>query len=255
MRNYFWGWSLVDGLTPLQNWYSIRLNQLDRMFAKSLDKPKAVEGIGGLDDEIKNSLQMEGGVAFLGQPGAKVSEMAQDVPPTALDILGSIREAFYEQASLRPSLFGRQEQGTRTEGMLAGLLRVAAAPTRKTALIVEKQIEELASLLYLYKREYQDEKLTGNDGMPFFLNDFPEDARIKVDGHSSCPLFIEDHMTQAKELWKMGVLTPSVAVDLIRPPNAGYIKFSQRKIEMAKMVASQVVKAQQEAKRTGKDKS
>lgn len=252
LRNYFWGYSLVDGLTPLQNWYSQRLNQLDLMFAKHLSPPKAIMGVGGLDDETSNALNMEGGRAFLGQPGASVQEFPHNISPEALEIMTMIQQNFYEFASLRPSLFGKQEPGTRTEGMLSGLLRVAAAPTRKTALVVEKQIEELATLLYLYKREFQDDQLSSPDGVPFLLSEFPYEARIKVDGHSSCPLFAEDHLKMAESMWRMGVLTPSMAVDLVHPPRAGQIKFSQRKIEMAKMVAQQVVQKQQEAKRSGK---
>ena len=57
LRRYFFGYSIVDGLTPLQNWYGQRLNQLDIMFAKVLNRPKAVLGVGGLDEEIQNALQ------------------------------------------------------------------------------------------------------------------------------------------------------------------------------------------------------
>ena len=222
------------------------------MFAKVLSRPKAVLGMGGLDDEIKNALDSEGGVAFLGQPGAQVQEMAAELPPEALQILANIQEMFYEFSSMRATLFGRQEKGTRTEGMLAGLLRVSAAATRKTALVVERDIEQVASLLYLYKREFEDDELNAPDGNTFYLSEFPEDARIRVDGHSSSALFVQDNMVMAEALGRLGLATPTKQIMLMNPPLKAALIHDLRKIEMAKMVAAQVVKAQQGQKRSGK---
>ena len=155
---------------------------------------------------------------------------------------------------MRPSMFGKQDQqGARTEGIASQFMRVGAAPVRRIALTVEKQIEEIASLLFLFKRRYEDEKLSGPNGESFVLADFPEEARIKVDGHSQCPLFVEDNARQAEALQRAGVLTPTTLVDLIHPQMKGLIKFRLRKIEMAKMVAEQQMKLQQQAKRSGKD--
>ena len=199
MRNYFWGWSMVDGLQVLQNWYSARLNKTDEAFEKDLDKPRAVMGMGGLSDEITDALNRPGGTAWIGQPGAQVQEMDRKVPPEALPYLESIRDTFYDYSSMRPSMFGKQDQqGARTEGIASQFMRVGAAPIRRIALTVEKQIEELASLLYLFKRKYEDEKLSSPDGHAFHLSEFPEDARIKVDGHSQCPLFVEDSLTHRR---------------------------------------------------------
>jgi len=252
LRRYFFGYSLVDGLSPLQNWYSQRLNQLDIMFAKALSPPKAVLGMGGLDDEIKNALDTEGGVAFLGQPGAQIQEMATQVPPEALTILNNIQEMFYEFSSMRATLFGRQEKGTRTEGMLAGLLRVSAAATRKTALVVERDIEAVAQLLYLYKREFEDDELSAPDGNNFFLHEFPQDARIRVDGHSSSALFVQDNMAMAEALGRLGLAVPSKQIMLMNPPLKAALIHDLKKVEMARMVAAQVIKQQQNAKRSGK---
>ena len=256
IRNYFWGWSLVDGLQIIQNWYSARLNKLDETFEKSLDKPRAVMGMGGLSDEIDRALNTAGGTAYIGQPGATIQEMDRSVPAEALEILESIRDTFYDYSSMRPSMFGKQDQqGARTEGIASQFMRVGAAPVRRVALTVEKQIEEIASLLFLFKRRYEDEKLSSPNGESFVLAEFPEDARIKVDGHSQCPLFVEDNARQAEALQRAGVLTPTTLVDLIHPQMKGLIKFRLRKIEMAKMVAQEQMKMQQQQKRSGKDKS
>lgn len=253
MRNYFFGWSMVDGLQILQNWYSARLNKLDETFEKSLDKPRAIMGMGGLSDEIDRALNTAGGTAYIGQPGATITEMDRSVPPQALEILESIKDTFYDYSSMRPSMFGKQDQqGARTEGIATQFMRVGAAPIRRIALTIEKQIEEIASLLFLFKRQYEDEKLSAPDGETFYLSEFPEDARIKVDGHSQCPLFVEDNMRKAEFLQRNGVLTPSTLVDMVHPEMKGLIKFRLRKIEMAKMVAAQVVKQMQEQKRSGK---
>jgi len=253
MRNYFWGWSMVDGLQVLQNWYSARLNKTDEAFEKALDKPRAIMGMGGLSDEIDHALNTAGGTAYLGQPGASVVEMDRSVPAQALEILETIRDTFYDYSSMRPSMFGKQDQqSARTEGIASQFMRVGAAPIRRVALTVEKQIEELASLLYQFKRKYEDEKLSSPDGRSFLLAEFPEEARIKVDGHSQCPLFVEDNMRKAEALQRAGVLTPTTLVDLVHPEMKGLIKFRLRKIEMAKMIAQQVVQQQQQAKRSGK---
>lgn len=253
IRNYFWGWSLVDGMQIIQNWYSARLNKLDETFEKSLDKPRAIMGMGGLSDEIDRALNTAGGTAYIGQPGASVQEMDRSVPPQALEILESIRDTFYDYSSMKPSMFGEQDkQGARTEGIASQFMRVGAAPIRRVALTVEKQIEEIASILFLFKCKYEDEKLSSPNGETFLLSEFPQDVRIKVDGHSQCPLFVEDNARQAEALQRAGVLTPTTLVDLIHPQMKGLIKFRLRKIEMAKMVAQEQMKLQQQEKRSGK---
>jgi hypothetical protein len=252
LLNYFWGQSPTEDLQGLQQWYTVRLEQMDRLWEKLLKPPKVIYNAGGMQEEKVLGLNEPGGVFPIQNPQAKVEEFKPDLPDAAFTMLAHIEQQFTEESGMRPSMFGKQEPGVRTEGMAAGLLRVSAAEIRRVALTVERQIEDAANLILRYKRRYDDDSLIDDKGQLFLVADFPASAKVKVDGHSACPLFVEDHAALAQGLMRAGAIDQETLIELMHPPLMGRMKHKLKRIQFAKLVAQATVQAQQQAKRTGK---
>jgi hypothetical protein len=253
LPEYFWGRSVVQALMPLQHWFDERVKQVDHIVQKILDPPRVGYGMGNFLEEKLSALGKSGGVLAIPTPTGKVEEFKPNVPDEVFKVLDSMSEYFIELSGMRPSMFGRQEPGVRTEGMSANLMRVSAAEIRRKALTVERQVEDAAQLMWGLIRRGSTDELLGPDGQPFKPADFPESARVQVDGHSASPLFAEDHGQMAEALRRAGAVDPESLLDLVNPPLKGLLKHRLKRVLFAKMVGEAVVKAEQEAKRSGKE--
>jgi hypothetical protein len=255
MPGYFWGASGVDDLAPLQEWNADRLGKLDKLFGLILEPPTAVIGpVGGLTDEKVAQFRKGKGVMALGQPGSDVKQFQPQIPDSAFMMLEAVENFFIETAGMRPAMFGKPEPGVRTEGMAASYLRLGGSETRARALTIERQLEQCATLIFLLKRKYETTKLQAPNGDVFSLALFPGGARVRVDGHSSSPLFIEDHSQTVMALARLGVLDQRSILDLLPSlPYRSLFKYRLKDRYMANMIAEAVHKKQQEEKRTGKE--
>jgi hypothetical protein len=251
MDDLFWGVSLVNDLSFLQDWYVTRMAGMDELFAKQLNPPIIATGLGqSYEEKLDAAWRAKGRVASPNAQ-AKVQQLEYKMPAEAFEMIQSIDTQMIDQSSMRPSMFGKQESGVRTEGMAASMLRVGGAEMRAKGLRVESQAEDGANLLYRFKRNFEDVKLRDGKGNLFLLSEFPESARVRVDGHSSSPLFIEDFSSLAQGLKREGAINESMMVELLQPPMKGKILHDLAKIQAQKTIAQEVAKIQQEEKRGG----
>lgn len=134
-------------------------------------------------------------------------------------------------------------------------MRLAAAEMRREALVIEKQAENAANILFGLMRRYYDETLMDDNQKPFKIAEFPGDARVRVDGHSASPVFVEDHAQLAQTLRRYGDITPEKFIELLHPAMKGALVHDIKRIQWVQMLAAEVAKKQQEMKRIGKDAS
>lgn len=255
LPGYFWGASGVDDLAPLQDWNADRLGKLDKLFGLVLEPPVAAIGpVGGLTDEKIGQFRKGKGVLALGQPGSDLKSFSPEIPDEAFTMLSEIASYFIETAGMRPAMFGKPEPGVRTEGMAASYLRLGGSETRARALTIERQLEQCATLIFRLKQKYETTKLKSANGDVFTLGMFPEEARVRVDGHSSSPLFIEDHSQTVMGLARLGVIDQRSILDLLPSlPYRSLFKYRLKDRYFANMVAEQKHKLEQQEKRAGKD--
>ena len=249
---YFWGISQAETLGPTQEWFTYRMDELDQFVAKRLKTPKAIIGAPKNYEERMAALNRPGGRATLPRD-AKVQEMSSEIPQQIFEFMEGIDAFFLEQSGLRPSMFGKQEPGIRTEGMAASTMRLAAAEMRREALVIEKQAENAANILFGLMRRYYDTTLMDDNNVPFKIGEFPAGARVRVDGHSGSPLFVEDHAQIAQTLRRYDDITSSRFIELLHPAMKGALIHDAKKLQWVKALAAQVAKKQQEMKRIGKD--
>lgn len=253
---YYWGRSLVDSLGPLQEWYTTRLVQTDILWQKILRPPKVVFGVGQLPEDREGALNRPGGINYFGMKGTQdMQEFQPQLPNSALLMLDEVANQFVDMSGMRQAMFGKQEPGNRTEGMQANMLRVSASEVLRIALNVERQVEDAASLLWSYIARYSKTKLPELDAMTgsptgnFFLPaEFSDEVKIKVDGHSSSPIYVQDHAQMIQALFRMGAIDQKTAVRLLHPPQQSYIESKLERIQFAKTVAEALAKIQQQQK-------
>lgn len=251
---YFWGISLVDDLKKLQNWYGDRMEDMDNLIQQILDPPTAAMGLGQSFEEKLAAFRRPGGKISSPNATGSIQEFVPKMPEEVFEFVSGIDSLLMDASNMRPSMFGKQEPGTRTEGMAASMLRVAGAEMRLMGLEIETQAQACAQILFRYLRRYSAEKIVDDDGKLFRLAEFPDDVRVRVDGHSSNPLFIEDNSQLAMGLMRAGAITQETLVRMLSPVLEGKILHDLKKIQFAKLVAAEKVKIEQEMKRSGKDK-
>jgi hypothetical protein len=260
LPNYFWGYSLVDALSPCQEWYMQRMNQIDKLWEKTLKPPKVVYGSTQLGEEKEAALNRPGGYGYFSQKGmSEVQELKVEIPDSSFMMMDNLNHFFLEMSGLNESMQGKQAAGNRTEQMASGTLRVSAAQVRRIALTIEPQLEDAASLLWRYIQRYSDIRLPevdGQTGQPngktFLPADFPEHAKVKIDGHSASPLYVEDHAQLAQGLMRYGAIDQETLIRLMRPPLMGWMEHKLKRIQFSKLVAQAMQQQQEEAKRQGK---
>ncbi len=252
---YFWGISLVDDLKKLQDWYSGKMDDMDNLIDQILNPPTAATGMGKSYEESLAAFRKPGGQITTTSTTAKIEQFVPTMPESVFEYIKGIDALLMDQSNMRPSMFGRQEAGVRTEGMAAGLLRVAGAEMRVMGLAIEKQAQACAQMLFRYLRRYSPEKVVDEDGKLFSLVEFPDDARIRVDGHSSNPLFVEDNAQLAMGLMRYGAITQETLVRMLHPALEGKILHDLRKIQWVKVQEQTRMQLEQQAKRSGKGKA
>lgn len=248
----FWGISLVDNLSPLQEWYLSRTEGMDEKFRQSLRPPTAAIGLGGGFEERLRAFSKAGGRIAVPNQNARIERFKPEMSEQDFAMMQMIAEQLDEQSELSPALRGRNQPGVRSEGLAGQLMSLASAEILTKSFRIEKQAAALGQLLFESLRRYDTHKITDKNGKRFFLSEFPSNVKVKIDGHSSSPIAVQDHKLDAKWLVQMGIITPSRAIRMVSPVMEQSMLRELRDIEFAKMVAAEQVKMEQQAKRGGK---
>ena len=249
----FWGISLIENLTPAQDWFLARIEGMDEKFRKSLRPSTAAIGLGQSFEEKIASFNRPGGRLAVANPNAKIQQFPPELSDSDFTMMSMISDALQEQAQLRPGMFGKGESGVRSEGMQQMYQKLASAEIAVKSLRVESRAAEVADLIFQSMRRFSTVKLFDANGRKFRLSEFPASVKIKVDGHSSSPIAMEDHKVEAKGLLQLGLIKPSRAIRYIAPTMEDAMLHELKDIEFAKMVASAKIKQEQEMKRGGKE--
>lgn len=248
----FWGVSLVDNLSPLQEWYLSRTEGMDEKFRQSLRPPTAAIGLGGGFEERLRAFSKAGGRIAVPNQNARIERFKPEMSEQDFAMMQMIAEQLDEQSELSPALRGRNQPGIRSEGLAGQLMSLASAEILTKSFRIEKQAAHFGQLLFESLRRYDAHKIVDKNGKPFLIAEFPSNVKIKIDGHSSSPIAIQDHKMDAKWLAQMGMITPSRAIRMVSPVMEQSILREMRDIEFAKMVAAEQIKIEQQTKRAGK---
>jgi hypothetical protein len=248
----FWGMSLVEQISPLQEWYLMRMEGMDERFRKRLRPPTAAIGLGQSFEEKIAGLNRAGGRVAIPNANAKFQQFPPEMAPEDFEMMQVISQQLNEQGQLPDILRGQMDKGVRGGEAINAMAKLANGEILQKSLVIESEAEDIANLIFHSMRRYSTQKLVDVNGKMFLLAEFPEDVQIKVDGHSSSPLLIEDHKAEADKLIQRDLIPPSRAIRMLAPVMESGILHDLGKVEMAKMIAAQKVKLEQSMKRGGK---
>ena len=226
MNGYFYGQSFTGNLVGLQAWRNMRVEEIQKILARQANPPVAATGFSGMADETAYAISMPGGVLNNSDPMGKVQRFEEPVPADLWKDLYEIDQMFMEQAGLSPLLMGRGETGVRSGRQTSELSRLGSSRTKKKALKIEDALETLATKIFKVMRRYDDEQYRtepmnpGPQSKPltFILNQTPDSAIIKVDGHSNSPLFVEDQRELAVNLLEAHAIDRQTFIEMQHTP-------------------------------------
>jgi hypothetical protein len=235
LYDYFWGDSFTARLTQLQDWRTERTGQIRGMMQKQFDPPMSATGMGGISDEKFAALRSPGGRLFNSSPGGKIETHYPQMPQDAFAELGQIDQMFDDVAGIGHILQGKGEHGVRSRGQADLMARLGSSRPKVRAIVAEEAAEDLATLILHNLQEYSEQRFIahppGQDSLPFIAQQFTVDYEVKVDAHSSSPIFVEDRKADAKELFEAKAIDRETLLDMFDPPNVQMLKERLKLIE------------------------
>lgn len=202
-----WGRSELHDLYELQDWLSVTGDDIKKLLGLQVDKILAFTGDGLTDvqyGEMRNA-----GYANLG-PGGSVNDLTPRFPAESLAVFDKIVQMMEMICGFDNLLSGKGEPGVRSGAQANPMMKTAGARLKDRSLELEEQCADAADLR-LSLMEYKDGRNYWTDAekmeeTSFLLSDLPEDRRVVVDGHTTSPVFADDHAALLTNGLKMGVV-------------------------------------------------
>jgi hypothetical protein len=239
LYDYFWGESFVAKLTRLQMWRTKRMGEISELLAKQVDPPLAFTGFGGIQEEKMAAMRAAGGRVSSAMPGAKVEDLSPTMPSNLFIEIDQIDKMFDDQAGIGHILQGKGESGVRSKGQADLMARLGSARPKSRALIVEEAAEDIATLLLRSVQDNSDQRFIvpeekDSEGSPlsFLANQFTNDFEVRVDAHSSSPIFVEDRKADAYQLLEAHAIDRETLLELVDPPGVQLLKKRLKAIEV-----------------------
>jgi len=235
--DYFWGTSFAARLTGLQDWRDERMMQIKALLEKQVDPPKYATGLTGIAEEKLQALNRAGGFISANAPNAQVTTLAPQMPPNAFSEIAEIDSMFGDSAGINPILQGQGSSGVRSHGQADLMARLGSSRIKQKALVAEDAAARLATLMlrnvqtYSKQRFFSEEKGPDKQPLTFIAEQFTSDYEVRVDSHSSSPVFVEDSKQLAEILLKAKAIDRSTFLDMIDPPNKQLLQAKLQEIE------------------------
>jgi hypothetical protein len=239
-----WGRSELHDLYELQDWASVTADDVKKLAGLQVDKILAFTGDGLTDvqyGEMRNA-----GYANLG-PGGSVNDLTPKFDTTIVGLIDKIVQLMEMISGFDNLLSGKGEPGVRSQAQASPMMKTAGARLKDRSLELEEQCADAADLR-LSLMEYKDgrnywldpEKM---EETSFILSDLPEDRRVTVDGHTTSPVFADEHTALIINGVKMGLVDKESAIEMLPFQNKDVL--IQRIKEAAKKQAEQIAELKQ----------
>ncbi len=255
--DYFWGYSEVQRLIRLQDLREHHLNQITELIDRNVRPDKALQGQWGALEEKNFALERLGALISSQDPTAKIQEFKPQIPAELFKILEVLDGMFDETISLNNLSKGHGDTGVRSKGQTESLLRVGSSRPKKRALTIEDSLERIATQYLKLDQKHNPDKLDFEEpqtmeglkepAMQFIAEQFTKDYMVKVDGHSSSPVFVEDQKSEAKFLLENQIIDGDSYLDLTQPMNVQVLKSKWKKMSENRSKAQQKEEGLKEA--------
>lgn len=233
-----WGRSEIADLIEPQDLLTTTASDVRRLFGVQVDKILAFSGGDGITDENYDQMR-QAGYINLGQ-GGKVDDLTPKFPPEALPLIDKLMQIIEMLSGFDNMLSGRGEPGVRSGAQSNPMMKAAGSRLKDRSLIVERQCASAADLR-LSIMEAKDGRNYWTDAeqpekTAFLLADLPDDRRVVVDGHTTSPIFAEDHSSLLLNGLKLGLVDKESAIE--------QLPFQQKDVLLTRMHAAEKKQAE-----------
>jgi hypothetical protein len=241
MSDYFWGQSEVQKIVRLQTEREHRMDQIHKLIDRQVDPPKSATGVWGAVEEKDAAMQRINALVSSQDPTAKIQEFKPVVPPDAWADVREIDAMFDEVTGLSNVLKGKGEAGVRSKGQTDRLAQLGSSRSKKRALVIEDCLERIATQYLQLDQRHNKASLHTDSEVPmeFIAEQFTKDFMVKVDAHSSSPVFIEDQKNSGYALFDRHVIDGEALLDAEQPQNIQMLKVKYRIMEKARAAQAQ----------------
>lgn len=259
LYDYFWGDSFAARLAWLQDWRTEDVDNIRNLQRKQSDPPISGTGMTGIAEEKLLALRRAGGRLSMSTPTAKVEVHSPKMPDQPFASLDNLDKMFDDTAGIGHILQGKGESGVRSKGQADLMARLGSSRPKARATVVEESAEDVATLMLRFVQEQSDQRFQteppdGSEKLSFVAAQFTKDYEVKVDAHSSSPIFVEDRKHDAETLLEAHVIDRETFLEMYHPPNVQVLQKRLKVIE-AKEAAAQKAQAEAEkADKAGKEK-
>ena len=253
---YFWGQSAVERLLTLQMLRNTRWDQVQHLMEMQANPSKFVAGdMATPGEEIQAAMDSPGGLVTSALAGSDAKNIQQEMPDDLFAEVNYLDTQFDDAIGTTDIMGGKGEEGVRSEGHATQLLRTGSSRLRKRALLIERQIEDLATLILKIEQVYSDRTYTYDDDdktqVEFTAEQFTHDFMVRVDAHSSSPVFMQDMANMAFMLFKAKAIGRDDLIDMLNVPMKDLLKM-KLKTKIEPQEAKQADEARRLALVTGK---
>ena len=232
--NYFWGRTEMMYLIPIQEWVNERIPEIKKHLQKQTNPPRSASGFSGYSDEKSfAALDNPGGTVFEPTPIPGKIEPLFPANINVFDILDRAEQMFAEVSGIRELMQGKGEAGVRAMSHANLLVRVGSSRVKKKASILEDAVEKIGYLILKIMQKYDDSHYKTDKETSFTAKQLTDNCVVKVDSHSSSPIFVEQQIDKAELLFKAGAIDREDLIDAVKPQNPGIIKKKLRERELA----------------------
>ena len=265
LDGYFWGRSEVCNVGVLQMQINSRINGINRLLRRQENPPKFFSGTTSINQQRYSALDKPGAMFSDPTPNAKQQNLYPELPPGLWESLHELDQMFDSMSGLPPVLQGRGESGVRAQGHAETLTRNASPRFKDKALSVERFVADVGALALAYLRakepatiiawappdakglveqlpvgDYADLEppAPGMKPLPFRYATLPQ-VKVRVDSHSSCPIFSAEFQALIFNLARIGAISPQEVAELVAPPDDEediWADTERRKIEQAEFL-------------------
>lgn len=259
LYDYFWGSSLVADLDWLQDWRTERILDIRKLLGRQVDPAHVVTGAAGIQEEKLQALRARGGIVPFNTPTAKVEPQIPTIPADIFAEINQIDAMFDDTAGIGPILQGKGESGVRSRGQADLFARLGSSRPKSRAEVAEEGAEEVAGLILRSVQDHSDQRFMctlpaqePSKMLTFTAEQFTRDYEVKVDAHSSSPIFVEDRKHDAITLLDAHAIDRETLLDMFDPPNLQDLKERLKKIEKQELEAKKAELAAQQQGKAGK---
>ncbi len=227
--NNIWGLSLIEMIGNIQNKQNKLMNEIEGASELLIHPPLILQGAQVMKEEAQKDikeLRKPNGLFIVEGQNTKVEPYLPRLDlPSVFSELNVLTETLEKITSVNEIMMGHSAKNVRSKGYAGILAQFGAAPLKKTAHIIEAQLEAIFTYTgQLFQANDTVTYITDNNDRTFILSQYSAPYRIEIFAHTSSPISNNENIQIMFDLSDKGIIPPILLVDVLPIPYKEQIK-------------------------------